>query len=347
MIIEVWRRDMLKQPKIILLAMALIFLDGCASLKKADMLELKSTLIHNSMLNYDANVAYVFLGKGDLIYVDLDSADRKKKPGKWFVAKAQESNWKQGGSSEKYYDVLCILADEPVLTTAILTDKSNAFRCSLMSYESSKFSKWGTRFFRADKSLCIYADQDANIVRCNSPHNEGLRYTLYGNYRYVDPQGRFIDLENGVIDDTQSNLQWMRCSLGDEDFFNMACSFDPAEFTSFSDIERHISELNRIGFGGFHDWRLPTLNELLSASICNNGDKLLPLKYCDDGLKYHIIPNESLTYITSDRESSYSELLGRVTNKIGVVDFYEGNSYMADEIFLFRQGAHVQLIRGY
>ena len=70
----------------------------------------------------------------------------------------------------------------------------------------------------------------------------------------LNPQGEFVnalvDNSDGLtVTDERTGVMWQRGGL---------------DIGSMRTIQRHIKKLNTDGFGGFHDWRLPTMEEALS-----------------------------------------------------------------------------------
>lgn len=72
-----------------------------------------------------------------------------------------------------------------------------------------------------------------------------------------DTAQRFVDNGNGTVTDTRTNLMWMRCAEGQK-WTGAACIGEAKEF-SFE-----AAQAVRRDFAGFNDWRLPTLDELMS-----------------------------------------------------------------------------------
>lgn len=85
-----------------------------------------------------------------------------------------------------------------------------------------------------------------------------------------NPEGRFDNcLVNGDSDDTvvdlKTGLMWQREGL---------------DINSIRKIQRSLAELNAEGFGGYHDWRLPTIEEALSLMEREANDKGVHLHPC-------------------------------------------------------------------
>ncbi len=70
----------------------------------------------------------------------------------------------------------------------------------------------------------------------------------------LNPQGNFpnslVDNGDGVtVYDERTGLSWQRAGL---------------DIASIRTMQRNIEDLNKKGFAGFHDWRLPTMEEAMS-----------------------------------------------------------------------------------
>ena len=75
------------------------------------------------------------------------------------------------------------------------------------------------------------------------------------------PNSRFVVNANGTVLDLQTELMWMRCSVGQSNDENQ-CLGGPLELT-WSDA---LSEAEKSGFAGFSDWYLPNIKELSSIT---------------------------------------------------------------------------------
>lgn len=73
-----------------------------------------------------------------------------------------------------------------------------------------------------------------------------------------------IDNHNGTITDNMNKLQWMRCSLGQK--WDGKTCIGQADKTSFDNASKQA-----VDYSGKNDWRLPTLDELLSIRYCSDG----------------------------------------------------------------------------
>lgn len=70
--------------------------------------------------------------------------------------------------------------------------------------------------------------------------------------------------DNGTALDTQRNLLWMRCSIG-QTWGDSSCS-GKVKYFSWEDAKKQSTI-----FTGYSDWRLPTIEELRSLVYCSNG----------------------------------------------------------------------------
>ncbi len=86
----------------------------------------------------------------------------------------------------------------------------------------------------------------------------------------LNSEGRFHNYlvqpsaEDTVVD-MRTGLMWQRGGL---------------DINSIRTIQKQISELNEDGFAGFHDWRLPTMEEALSLLEAERNDKGVYLHPC-------------------------------------------------------------------
>ncbi len=78
------------------------------------------------------------------------------------------------------------------------------------------------------------------------------------------PAQRFRDNGDGTVTDTQSQLVWMRCALGQQ--WRGARCTGSASRLEWDEAQRQVERVNRRGDAFHDDWRLPALRELASIT---------------------------------------------------------------------------------
>lgn len=71
------------------------------------------------------------------------------------------------------------------------------------------------------------------------------------------PSDQYVDLGDGTVEDTETGLVWVRCSLGQE-WENGDCIGEDEEMTWLEALDR----AENLSYGGHDDWRLPNIKEL-------------------------------------------------------------------------------------
>jgi hypothetical protein len=72
---------------------------------------------------------------------------------------------------------------------------------------------------------------------------------------------RYSDQGDGTVVDTQTNLQWMRCALGQ--IWNGKHNISEAKRYTWQEAIDATHNFNQSGgFAGYQDWRVPTIDEL-------------------------------------------------------------------------------------
>ncbi len=81
------------------------------------------------------------------------------------------------------------------------------------------------------------------------------------------PTTRFTDNMNGTVTDKKTKLMWMRCGESlDWNSLSKSCQFSHFRKNlnyNWKSALNRVTEINA-NFGGYHDWRLPNINELHS-----------------------------------------------------------------------------------
>ncbi|OUD14485.1 DUF1566 domain-containing protein [Thioflexithrix psekupsensis] len=75
---------------------------------------------------------------------------------------------------------------------------------------------------------------------------------------------RYRDHGDGTVTDIQTNLQWMRCLIGQE-WHNGRCQGRSQEW-AWDDAQKL-----KIDFAGHSNWRFPTIEELRGLVYCSSG----------------------------------------------------------------------------
>ncbi len=76
-------------------------------------------------------------------------------------------------------------------------------------------------------------------------------------------------MSQGLWQDSKTELVWMRCSLG-QTWNGKTCIGKGIKY-KWKDAFKAVETLNRQGFAGYHDWRLPDVEELTSIRYCSKG----------------------------------------------------------------------------
>ena len=82
----------------------------------------------------------------------------------------------------------------------------------------------------------------------------------------------FTEVAPGVVKDSRTGLEWMRCSVGQEwSVTYKTCIGKVQEFNwqGAQDVSKKLNVTG--GYGGKSDWRVPTLRELQSIRYCSKG----------------------------------------------------------------------------
>jgi len=111
---------------------------------------------------------------------------------------------------------------------------------------------------------------------------------LAAPFAQADDGQYFTEVAPGVVKDSRTGLEWMRCSLGQE--WSVSANTCKGE-ASFYTWERTNDLLKKLeAMGGYalrNGWRVPTSRELVEIRYCSKGDSKLGWSVNPDG-KGHI-----------------------------------------------------------
>ena len=142
---------------------------------------------------------------------------------------------------------------------------------------------------------------------------------------------RFVGKDQDIVEDTRTQLQWQRCSLG-QTWTGATCA---GEATGYE-----WDEAQRVAPAG---WRLPTKEELASLIYCSSGEPTYwktasqPCKgaYSPPAIWSSAFPNTPAWFWSSSPDAGRSSGAWGVAHWFGIV--YNGNKYAS---------IHVRLVRG-
>lgn len=180
---------------------------------------------------------------------------------------------------------------------------------------------------------------------------EGFSSTLRGHTKQFSTVGsdlliagryEVIGADGGIIRDVETGLEWMRCSLG-QAWTGSTCSGAPSVHT-FGGAQTAAQSLNvGGGYGGYADWRVPSIGELTTLIYCSSGrpayfDKNLG---CYGSFSIPMIVSEVFPNTPNSGHWSGSPY-GHDSNSAWTVHFGLGHPYYSSVGNL----DHVRLVRG-
>src|ERR1035438_10172519 len=102
-----------------------------------------------------------------------------------------------------------------------------------------------------------------NVIVCPGSPSE----PFFGQYQGIPPS--FQDNGNGTIKDLNTNLVWQ--SSPDANGNNNGI-VEKADKLTWTQIQPRPAVLNAANYGGYNDWRVPTIRELYSLTNWNGTD---------------------------------------------------------------------------
>ncbi|OUD15259.1 DUF1566 domain-containing protein [Thioflexithrix psekupsensis] len=148
---------------------------------------------------------------------------------------------------------------------------------------------------------------------------------------------RYRDNGDGTVTDVKTNLQWMRCLIG-QTWQNGRCQGEARK------MNWKEAKAQKINFAGHSNWRLPTIEELRSLVYCSSGKPAyFPNngKRCEGGYQHPTIVQEAFPDSPASWVWSSSPVAGN-TFLAWSVDFYNGGGYGS----YHHSFNHVRLVRG-
>ena len=158
----------------------------------------------------------------------------------------------------------------------------------------------------------------------------------------ADDAAFFTEVAPGVVKDSRTGLEWMRCSLGQQ--WSATANTCTGEVKNYKwqgaqDIAKKFNSMG--GNGGKADWRVPTVRELQSIRYCSkgfttsmrdlqDGQPKVPL-YCNDGSTKPFIDMATFPatpvefYWSSTPYAGYSSNAWFVSFGLGFINDHRGN----------------------
>lgn len=131
--------------------------------------------------------------------------------------------------------------------------------------------KWLAKFYRL-APFATLVPMDKRLAACRVRYASAwTRLQELADSPTCGGQPRFVDNGNGTVTDNLTRLVWEKKSddgsIHDQDQLTTWSAGPPflgdgTAFTTF--LNADAASLNAVGFAGAHDWRLPTLAELLT-----------------------------------------------------------------------------------
>ncbi|MBW2738432.1 MAG: DUF1566 domain-containing protein [Deltaproteobacteria bacterium] len=114
------------------------------------------------------------------------------------------------------------------------------------------------------------------------------------NKKYDLFSSKFVDLGNGIVYDSVTNLLWLK----EANYYNKqkACGYH----------EHYMKDIKRLNFGGLSGWILPGKNELLRMKTVYHNQEPHPFKNIQ--FKYFCIPAQDYTPVSYSKGSQVIDI---------------------------------------
>jgi hypothetical protein len=146
------------------------------------------------------------------------------------------------------------------------------------------------------------------------------------------------EVQGGWVKDTQTNLIWTRCSLGQK-WDGSSCLRMAKKFQRDHILTKHFD------FSGYKDWRIPTIKELQTLFYCSSEQPALwndTGRACEGSFARPVIFSKVFPNTAYDTAFLSSSLNEYDSSKVWVADFYDGSSHSENKDGFFA----VRLVRG-
>ncbi|MBI3772141.1 MAG: DUF1566 domain-containing protein [Gammaproteobacteria bacterium] len=129
------------------------------------------------------------------------------------------------------------------------------------------------------------------------------------------PTSRFKDNNDGTVTDKTTNRTWLRCALGME-WKEGSCIGQTQEYT-YGGAESAIDVQNKMRVAGRSDWRIPTVDELSG---------IVEKRCARPAINLKVFPYSPESGFWTSTENP-----GIVTERVWLVHFFDGRSYIANK----------------
>lgn len=151
------------------------------------------------------------------------------------------------------------------------TEKAEAEKQRQAQEEETKNKTGCLPWIIAFATIClIVAVANEPVSQTGSGTNEPVKPIVI---KRETPNGytkanRYRDNGNGTVKDLETNLEWMRCSLG-QNLTSPTCEGEAKKYS----WNNALNTGKNFNFAGHSDWRLPTIGELQTLVYCSSGEE--------------------------------------------------------------------------